>query len=264
MKRLFLHCTTDNIEQALPLVKQRGLGIELTSFSHPPLLERPEELVAQHRQWLDGFTGMRSIHGAFYHLIPGAIDPLIREATATRMRQAIGFARETSASHVIFHHGYYARARFDAAWVARSTAFWREILTVVPDGLMVHLENAHEVSPDLQLALIDEVNDPRLGICLDIGHAQVFSQTAVIDWITALGNRITYVHLHDNDGSADQHLPLGEGTIPLIDVLAALEAHAPQAIWTIEAEATRSLEWLEANVCVAKPFPETFTGGFHQ
>jgi hypothetical protein len=85
MKHLFLHCTTDDIDQVLPLAGQHGFGLELTSFSHPPLLEQPAELVARHRQWLDGFTGMRSIHGAFYHLIPGAIDPLIREATAVRM-----------------------------------------------------------------------------------------------------------------------------------------------------------------------------------
>lgn len=244
MKHLFLHCTSDDIEQVLPLAMQHGFGIELTSFSHPPLLEQPAELVVRHREWLDGFTGIRSIHGAFYHLIPGAIDPLIREATTTRMRQAIGFAREIGAIHLIFHHGYYARARFDDGWLARSTAFWRDILAWVPDGLSIHLENAHEVSPDLQLELIDAINDPRLGICLDIGHAHTFSSTPVIDWVTMLGERITYVHLHDNDGSSDQHLPLGQGNIPLVEVLTALEAHAPRAIWMIETEPKASLAWL--------------------
>jgi sugar phosphate isomerase/epimerase len=218
--------------------------VELQAFSHPPLLEHPEKLLAQHQRALQGFTGVRAIHGAFYHLIPGAIDPLIREATATRMRQAVGFAREMSASHLIFHHGYYARARFDAGWLERSVAFWRDILSTDPAGLTIHLENAHEISPDLQLALIDEVHDPRLGICLDIGHAHAFSSTPVLDWITALKERITYVHLHDNDGSGDQHLPLGQGNIPLPEVLAALEAYAPQANWMIEAEATPSLTWL--------------------
>jgi sugar phosphate isomerase/epimerase len=66
----------------------------------------------------------------------------------------------------------------------------------------------------------------------------------VLNWITTLGERITYVHLHDNDGSGDQHLPLGQGNLPLLEVLAALETHAPRAIWMIEAEATASLAWL--------------------
>ena len=232
------------MQQVLPLVTQNGLGIELTSFCDPPLLERPAELVARHQQWLEGFTGERSLHGAFYHLIPGAIDPLIREATATRMRQAIGFAREMHAAHLIFHHGYYARAQFDAGWVERSITFWRDILTDLPDELIIHLENAHEISPDMQIALLDEINDPRLGICLDIGHAHAFSSTPVCDWITTLGKRITHVHLHDNDGSGDQHLPLGHGNIPLEAVLTALEDQAPQANWTIETEAAVSLEWL--------------------
>jgi sugar phosphate isomerase/epimerase len=244
MKHLLLYCYEHNIAPTLSQATRLGFGVELQAFSHPPLLEHPEELLAHHQRALQGFTGIRAIHGAFYHLIPGAVDPLIREATATRMRQAVGFAREMGAAHLIFHHGYYARARIDAGWVARSAAFWRVILTVVPDSLTIHLENAHEISPDLQLALIDEVHDPRLGICLDIGHAHAFSSTPVLDWISTLGARITYVHLHDNDGSGDQHLPLGQGNIPLAEVLAALEACAPQANWMIEAEATPSLAWL--------------------
>ncbi len=244
MKHLLLHCTLEDIAQVLPLAAQHGLGIEVTSFSHPPLLEHPDELIAQHKHYLHAFTGIRSIHGAFYHLIPGAIDPLIREATAVRMRQAVGFAREIEAAHLIFHHGYYARARFDAGWLERSAAFWREILTAVPAGLTIHLENAHEISPELQLALIDEIHDARLGICLDIGHAHAFSATPVLEWITTLGERITYVHLHDNDGSGDQHLPLGQGNIPLPEVLAALEEHAPAASWMLEAEAEASLCWM--------------------
>ena len=171
--------------------------------------------------------GVRSIHGAFYHLIPGAIDPLIRDATATRIRQAVGFAREMEAQHLILHHGYYARNQFDAGWLERSVTFWRDILGLVPDDLTVHLENTREVTPNLQQALIDQIDDPRLGVCLDIGKAHAYSLTPVIDWITALGERITCVHLHDNDGSADQHLPLGQGTIPLVETLTALEAHSP-------------------------------------
>jgi sugar phosphate isomerase/epimerase len=40
-----------------------------------------------------------------------------------------------------------------------------------------------------------------------------FSETSLADWLSALGTRVTHLHLHDNDGTADQHLPLGQGTI---------------------------------------------------
>lgn len=247
MKELFLHAMTDNIEQIVPMAAQRGLGVELTSFIEIPLLKNADELVGRYRRGLSGFTGTLSVHGPFLHLIPGAVDPLIAEATATRMRQAVAYAHEFGAKNLILHHGYFDGARFDQGWLKRSLIFWRNILAVLPEGLTIHLENVHELTPELQLALIDEIADQRLGICLDIGHAHAYSSVPTVDWVTSLGKRISYVHLHDNDGCGDQHLPLGQGNIPLQEVLSALEAQAPQAVWMIETEATASLEWMRVN-----------------
>ena len=69
----------------------------------------------------------------------------------------------------------------------------------------------------------------------------------------ALGHYLTHVHLHDNDGSGDQHLPLGQGTVPLPDVFAALDAYAPDAIWTIETDAVQSLEWMKRQGIINTP-----------
>ncbi len=70
----------------------------------------------------------------------------------------------------------------------------------------------------------------------------------MLQWIKSLGNRIGYVHLHDNHGEHDEHLGLGEGNIPMQDVCQALEECSPDAIWAIEAEGDgilQSLEWLD-------------------
>ena len=248
----FSFCYEHDLEEVIAQANRRQFGIEIQAF-YDPLLKNADELIERHQQALANFSGTISMHGAFLGLIPGSYDPLIREASAVRIRQSIGYAHELHASDIIFHHGYYARARFDDGYLARSAAFWKNMLAELTVGQAIHLENAHEISPDLQLALIDEVQDPRLGICLDIGHAHAFSSTQVLEWITALGERITYVHLHDNDGSSDQHLPLGQGNIPLVDVFSALETHAPQAIWMIEAEATASLAWLEEHGQIKMP-----------
>jgi len=51
------------------------------------------------------------------------------------------------------------------------------------------------------------VSPKYLGVTLDIGHAKVNGE----DWgefVTEFGHRIQVCHLHDNDGTADQHRPM--------------------------------------------------------
>ncbi len=60
--------------------------------------------------------------------------------------------------------------------------------------------------------LIDACESSHAAACYDTGHAHV----AGIDQAEALqmlGARLATIHLHDNDGTADQHLASGLGTI---------------------------------------------------
>jgi sugar phosphate isomerase/epimerase len=59
-----------------------------------------------------------------------------------------------------------------------------------------------------------------LGICFDAGHANTAGNTD--EWL-ALADRFVNVHLHDNRGERDEHLVLGEGTVPLAKILKALQ-----------------------------------------
>ncbi len=247
MKHLLLVCSDTDAPRLAPLAVQNGYGLELTSFCHPDRLRSFDDLVDTYQRDLQGFSGVLSIHGAFSGLLPASIDPWVSEATAARMRQAIGFTEQMSASHLILHLGYTGRSRFDQGWVDRSIEYWSALLAQTPPTVWIHLENVFEPDPAMQLAVMDGVNDPRLGMCLDIGHVPAFSQTTHSEWINAFGSRITYVHIHDNDGTADQHKPLGQGTIPMAETLHALEEAAPDAIWMIEAEAEPSLDWLTSH-----------------
>lgn len=60
------------------------------------------------------------------------------------------------------------------------------------------------------------------GICFDCGHANLAGLDLPAE-IKRIGNRLKVVHIHDNDGSADQHrLPL-EGNISWPPVIGALK-----------------------------------------
>lgn len=63
---------------------------------------------------------------------------------------------------------------------------------------------------------------PDLGFHLDIGHFHL-NQRQPADFIRHFAARLVHVHLHDNDGSRDQHLPPGIGSINWDETLTALK-----------------------------------------
>ena len=90
--------------------------------------------------------------------------------------------------------------------------------------------------------------DNRLTTCLDIGHVNANSSRSLADWISGMGDRIRYVHLHNNDGILDDHWRLDRGKIDISQVLDLLQKHSPRAIWTVETypgDLEPSLQWLK-------------------
>ena len=67
--------------------------------------------------------------------------------------------------------------------------------------------------PEEVKALLDRF--PGLGFCLDVGHAlvELGPRGPLLYW-EALGERLLHLHLHDNHGRKDDHLPVGAGSVP--------------------------------------------------
>ncbi len=57
-------------------------------------------------------------------------------------------------------------------------------------------------------------NIPDLKVHLDIGHAFVENgMKSIKEYISTFADKLEHVHLHDNHGESDEHLPLGVGNI---------------------------------------------------
>jgi sugar phosphate isomerase/epimerase len=78
---------------------------------------------------------------------------------------------------------------------------------------------------------------PELWFCLDIGHANLWSNRPV-DFIDAFGSRLRHVHIHDNLGgfseNSDLHLAPGEGNINFSVIFRALDALQYSELITFE------------------------------
>ena len=168
----------------------------------------------------------------------GHIDHLIRDAVNRRLDMTFAAATKLSASRVILHNGYSPTIdlfKLQDTWLKTSIGFWQgEIRRWADAGIEIVLENDTDKSPDAIVRVVDEVDNPFLGLCLDIGHAHVFSDLDAVGWLRRMAHRLRHIHLHDNDGSADSHWRIGRGTIDFERFDAALVEQVPNVTLALE------------------------------
>ena len=238
-ERLFLSTIADD---AVQTAREFGLGVELAQFC---LAENMDKTPPDVQASLDAALQVprRVLHAPFAELCPAAIDPLVRAVTRRRFLQAAALAKRYGAEKTVVHSGFIPLVYYPEWFAPQSAAFWREFLNDV-DGLTLCVENVMETSPDALRQIAEQVNDPRLRICFDVGHA--FCQSGEpAPWLDALAPYSSHVHLHNNHGSFDEHLGLPDGTLDMAAVIRQLEALAPQATYTLEVRSARaSVEWL--------------------
>jgi sugar phosphate isomerase/epimerase len=82
----------------------------------------------------------------------------------------------------------------------------------VPYGLGIMIE--HPPNPELKIADIRKIlnADQRLGFHLDVGHANI-GKNKLEGMLKAFASRMPHVHLSDNRGRSDDHMPPGAGRI---------------------------------------------------
>lgn len=243
MKKEVIYLSTID-ERASQLARQYGLGIEIAEFCTAWNMDREfagtDAIV---REQTNGIQ-RKVLHAPFNELFPCAIDPKARDLARERYRQAIALAGRYGADKVVIHGGYNPWLYFPVWYKEQSVIFWKEFLQKDP-GVEIVLENVLEEEPSMLTDIVKAVDSPRLRICLDVGHANAYSKTPVMDWLEQCGPWLSHVHLHNNDGTWDTHSPLDQGNIPVKEFLAELGRLCPEATVTLElTDTASSLRWL--------------------
>jgi sugar phosphate isomerase/epimerase len=102
------------------------------------------------------------------------------------------------------------------------------------EGCSVMVENLiHRHAGEEALSVIFEAA-PSARWHLDVGHAHAAGPGTLPALLEQFGDRLVHVHVHDNDGTADQHLPLGDGTLDVDGAARALRAQHYDGLVTIE------------------------------
>ena len=201
------------------------------------MLVSPRELIRHARALTEvlGTTDLRRlIHG------PGSLRAGTAEGDQA-IEGLISYAAEVDATHVVYHAANLPdEPASEDARLAETRSLAALASTAERLGVIVALENLAPVfaepdklsfTPLILRTMAKRISSPAVGLCLDIGHANVVANirgTDPLELIEPALDRVVLFHLHDNLGARrddpgspeldplrlDLHLPPGRGTVP--------------------------------------------------
>ncbi len=157
------------------------------------------------------------IHTAFY-LPTSTLLPEIREGLYKNVAKAIDLAQKVGSDRLTIHPG------------------WRELpsraIDKVYDSLIDNLQKIAKMGKEKNVSICLENLDawgrnlcssyedflkvlnavPGLKVTLDVGHTNT-SNKSPLEFFKSINDRVLDIHIHDNDGTKDQHKSIGEGNI---------------------------------------------------
>lgn len=235
---ILLSASPANVEACAQLARENGLGIEMMAFAYPDVLDGNWcELVARYQALLEGIA-LRTLHGPFFDMVAGSLDKRIEALTRERYQQALDIAALLNVRTVIFHANFIAAMRnveYRHGFHKRGVLFWRDLAHYGQEkGVTVAVENMWEFEPNIIVDVVAEIDHPCLKVCLDVGHAHLFSDVPFQTWLDVTAPWVAHVHLNNNDGRLDHHRALQDGRIDYQQLLPRLSNLPLHPTFTLE------------------------------
>jgi sugar phosphate isomerase/epimerase len=239
------------------LLQKNWKGIEIMcEENHVDLLDWSWEQLKEFKRLGDERGIAWSIHAPISGCNLAADSGPTREQTMDTMKRCLEIASFLDCTHVVMHAGEVEdrlaeteRARgvenvSQALRVLTSelSAKGRTILTVenVPPYPKVLGWNVEDL-----VRICRHVNSSRVGIVYDVGHAHLIRPGYAIDALQEVLPHLSALHLSDNFGKLDDHLAIGDGTIPFTPILSLLKDNGFAGHWVVE---TKQLGCAEVSV----------------
>ncbi len=142
-------------------------------------------------------------------------------------------------------HSGYAKGLTKEETIEKNCSFYKQLLPLAEEyGVNILTENFNKMSienlywidnaPDL-LALIEYVDHPLFHAVWDTGHANMQEMPQDV-CLKLLGKHVRALHVQDNFGNTDAHMPPFFGTMSLDALMHGLEEIAYKGYFTFEAE----------------------------
>ena len=246
-----------------PILKEiEATGFRYVQVPSPPasVLSNPRELIL-HAQSLADILDTAGLCPVLHG--PGSLR--VGDSDGDRAFEGLlAYAAEINCSHVVYHAANLPDEPVsEDAKLAETRSLAELARRAERLGLIIALENLAPVypcadalsfTPMVLRSMAKRISSPSVGLCMDIGHANVVAsmrRTDPLELIEPALDRVVLFHLHDNLGARredpgspeldplklDLHLPPGRGTVPwqqLVPVFARkpaplmIEVHPPR------------------------------------
>lgn len=199
---------------------------------------------------LSAQNAVYSVHTPVWDMNLTSENAQARHAALEAYQNSIAFASAVGAEHVVLHPGFCYAPVFDKM-IARQRA--KEAIEALCEwnekyGELLLVENVGNPGTSIftqeeYVTFICNFNGA-VGSLLDIGHAHLCGWD-LPEVIAGLKRHLFAVHLHDNDGKSDSHLPMGDGTVPWPAVFQALQDCNPELRLILEYDIGTPLRMLQ-------------------
>lgn len=238
-------------KDALRVARENQLNIEADHTCMSYLLdeENQAQLKAEIKNDLEEAKCEKVIfHGPFTEIHPAAIDHRIVSAGMKRLEEAFSVVKEFGCNRMVVHSGYIPFIYIKEWQVEKSISFWQEFMKDKPADFNIYVENVLEDEPYMMADMMKGIEDPRIKLCLDVGHANALTkEVSIYRWVEVLGPFIGHFHLHNNYGDGDTHQEIGQGSIDFDRLFAVIEEFCSKDVtFTIESrDCEQSVKWLK-------------------
>jgi len=171
-----------------------------------------------------------TIHLPYSDLNLASMNQPIWEETVRQMKGCLSLASDFCRLAVV-HPGHLSPLGMqmpDKAW-SQNILGLQEICDKARDlDMVIAVENMVNMPallgrrPEEILGMIENIDRENVGFILDVGHANTNGN---VENFLELRERVIHVHIHDNHGWKDEHLPVGAGTVPWEKVAEALQSY---------------------------------------
>lgn len=164
-----------------------------------------------------------SVHAPLSDINIASLNPRIRDESLKQIVETIKIASEIGIHLITMHPGHLSPLGVlvpEKVKEINKNSVRKIAETADEYGVTIALENMpnQRITTGHSLSELLEIVDSNVKICFDVGHANTNNN---IDEFLDYG-KFANVHIHDNFGKNDLHLPLGKGNIDLGNVLKKL------------------------------------------
>lgn len=247
---LLLSASRSNIRECIDLAQERNLGIEVMAFAFPDILDGDWRVtLAEYKEMLKDVPGTITMHGPFFDMVSGSLDPRINAVCTARYSHAIRIAAELEAKQVVLHANFIGALHntfYRRGWHARGVDFWAPIAEYAEQhNVVICIENMWEFDPTIIADLLSEIDHPALQACVDVGHASLFSdpQFTFEYWVRTMQPWIREFHMNNNNGIIDEHhgFDWKRGVLDYHQLLPMLRSIAPEAEMVLEMDLVQDM-----------------------